>query len=71
MDFYDIASLQAHISKTMAFYHPRAIDPEGASFITCVTMAKSIIAATAIWFPALATYLPMPATASTSSVQNI
>lgn len=32
MDFYDIASLQAHVGKTMAFYHPRAIDPNGGFF---------------------------------------
>lgn len=32
MDFYDIDSLQAHISKTMAFYHPRAIDSKGGFF---------------------------------------
>ena len=27
-DFADAAVLRAHIADTMAFYHPRAIDPE-------------------------------------------
>ncbi|WP_104202508.1 AGE family epimerase/isomerase [Billgrantia saliphila] len=29
MDVYDTACLEAHVRKTMAFYHPRAIDPQG------------------------------------------
>ncbi|MDI5986950.1 AGE family epimerase/isomerase [Halomonas sp. M4R5S39] len=32
MNVYDIAFLEAHIRKTMGFYHPRAIDPEGGFF---------------------------------------
>ncbi|EPC02572.1 hypothetical protein L861_09515 [Litchfieldella anticariensis FP35 = DSM 16096] len=32
MNVYDIAFLESHIRKTMAFYHPRAIDPHGGFF---------------------------------------
>jgi mannose/cellobiose epimerase-like protein (N-acyl-D-glucosamine 2-epimerase family) len=31
-DFRSVAFLRAHIADTMAFYHPRAIDPEGGFF---------------------------------------
>ena len=32
MNVYDITCLEAHIRKTMGFYHPRAIDPRGGFF---------------------------------------
>ena len=32
MNIYDPAHLEAHIRKTMAFYHPRCIDPQGGFF---------------------------------------
>lgn len=32
MNVYDIAALESHIRDTMAFYHPRAIDPQGGFF---------------------------------------
>jgi mannose/cellobiose epimerase-like protein (N-acyl-D-glucosamine 2-epimerase family) len=31
-DFTDTGFLRAHIADTMAFYHPRAIDPAGGFF---------------------------------------
>src|SRR5262245_58645346 len=32
VDFRSVAFLRAHIAHTMAFYHPRAIDPQGGFF---------------------------------------
>ena len=31
-DFRSVAFLRSHIAQTMAFYHPRAIDPTGGFF---------------------------------------
>ena len=31
-DFHSATFLRAHIAQTMAFYHPRAIDPDGGFF---------------------------------------